>query len=378
VQKRLPWNVILDTAYVGSGSRHQQDNRNLNWSPFGTTFKASSVDPTAGTGCTGCSAALGTGRPIGSNALPQNFMAPIMGFANVNLYESQATANYNALQVQLQRRAARGLFLGVSYTWSKAMATALAGGTNDNSYVRPDQYNQMANRAPAAFDRRQVLAVNYVYMLPKIEKGNALTHLITNGWQLSGVTIAQTGAVFTPSTSVQNSSNQIVTGSYTEGARPVIVAGCNPYTGSGSWTTYLNPSCFLPPSVGSIGLESGINYLHGPGGLNFDMALEKEFAVIKDGKIHFQLRADAFNVFNHTIFTGVNSGLNFTAYPANSSGVITGTPGYTSTALAVNSPAQGCSGTSCTQISGFGSLTQTSPGAFGYSRILQLMVRVTF
>jgi hypothetical protein len=236
----------------------------------------------------------------------------------------------------------------------------------------------MANRAPAAFDRRQVLAVNYVYMLPKIEKGNALTHLITNGWQLSGVTIAQTGAVFTPSTSVQNSSNQIVTGSYTEGARPVIVAGCNPYTGSGSWTTYLNPSCFLPPSVGSIGLESGINYLHGPGGLNFDMALEKEFAVIKDGKIHFQLRADAFNVFNHTIFTGVNSGLNFTAYPANSSGVITGTPGYTSTALAVNSPAQGCSGTSCTQISGFGSLTQTSPGAFGYSRILQLMVRVTF
>lgn len=378
VQKRLPWNVILDTAYVGSASRHQQDNRNLNWSPFGTTFKAASLDPTAGAGCTGCAAALGTGRPVGSNALPQNFMAPIMGFANVNLYESAATANYNSLQVQVQRRAAKGLFLGASYTWSKAMATSLSGGTNDNSFVRPDQYNRLANYAPASFDRHQVLAINYVYMLPKVEKGNAVTHLITNGWQISGVTIAQTGQVFTPSVSVQNSSNQIVTGSYTEGARPVVVAGCNPYTGSGSWTTYLNPSCFLPPSVGSIGLESGINYLHGPGGLNFDMALEKEFAVIKDGKVHFQFRADAFNVFNHTIFTGVNSGLNFTAYPANSSGVITGTPGYTSTALAVNSPAQGCSGTSCTQISGFGSLTQTSPGAFGYSRILQLMVRVTF
>jgi hypothetical protein len=380
VQKRLPWNAILDVAYVGSQSRHQQDNRNLNWSAFGTTFTAAATDPTAGTGCIGCSAALGTGRPLGSNALPQNFMSRIQGYGNINLYESASNANYNSLQVQVQRRAAKGLFLGIAYTWSKAMATALSGGTNDNSFVRPDQYNRLANYSPASFDRRQVLAINYVYTIPVPERfGNKWTKLITNGWQISGVTIAQTGQVFTPGVSVQNSSNQIVTGSYTEGWRPAIVAGCNPYTGSGNWTSYLNPACFVPAQVGSIGLESGIDYLHGPGGLNFDMALQKEFAVIKDGKVHFQLRADAFNVFNHTIFTGVNSGLAFTAFPANSSGVITGPPaGYTSTALAVNNPAQGCSGTACTQIGGFGSLTQSGPGAFGYSRILQLMVRVTF
>jgi hypothetical protein len=380
VQKRLPWSMILDVAYVGSQSRHQQDNRNLNWSAFGTTFTAAATDPTAGTGCIGCSAALGSGRPIGSNALPQNFMSRIYGYNNINLYESAATANYNSLQLQVQRRAVKGLFLGASYTWSKAMATALSGGTNDNSFVRPDQYNRMANYSPASFDRRQVLAINYVYMLPVPERfGNAWTRLITNGWQISGVTIAQTGPVFTPGVSVQNSSNQVVTGSYTEGWRPVIVPGCNPYTGSGNWNNYLNPACFQPATVGSIGLESGINYLHGPGGVNFDMALEKEFAVIGDGKVHFQFRADAFNVFNHTIFTGVNSSLAYTAFPANSSGVITGPPaGYTSTALAVNNPAQGCSGTSCTQIGGFGSLTQSGPGAFGYSRILQLMVRVKF
>src|ERR1035438_407018 len=220
--------------------------------------------------------------PLGSNALPQNFMSPIQGYGNINLYESAATANYNSLQVQLQRRAAKGLFLGVSYTWSKAMANALSGGTNDNSFVRPDQYNRMANYSPASFDRHQVLVVNYVYTLPT-EKlgGNAWTKLITNGWQISGVTMAQTGAPFTPSVSVQNSSNQVVTGSYTEGWRPAIVAGCNPYTGSGNWNTYLNPACFLPAQVGSKGLESGIDYLRAPGGVNFDMALQKEFAVIR-------------------------------------------------------------------------------------------------
>jgi len=379
VQKRLPFGMILDVAYVGSASRHQQDNKNMNWSGFGTTFTAGATDPTAGTGCIGCSPALGSGRPIGSNALPQNFMARIPGYGNINLYESQANANYNSLQVQVQRRAAKGLFVGASYTWSKALANAQSGGTNDNSFVRPDQYNQMANYGPASFDRRQVLAINYVYTIPIPKIGNKWTQLATNGWQISGVTIAQTGQVFTPSVSVQNSSNQIVTGSYTEGSRPILVAGCNPYTGSGNWNTYLNPACFLAPQVGSMGLESGINYLHAPGGLNFDIAVQKEFAIIKEGLVHIQFRADAFNAFNHTIFTGVNSGLAYTAYPANSSGVITGPPaGYTSTALAINNPAQGCSGTSCNQIGGFGSLTQTSPGAFGYSRIMQLMVRVTF
>ena len=208
-----------------------------------------------------------------------------------------------------------------------------------------------------------------MYTLPIPKFGNKWTQLATNGWQISGVTIAQTGAPFTPSVSVQNSSNQTVTGSYTEGWRPQIVAGCNPYTGSSSWTNYLNPACFQPAAIGSKGLESGINYLHAPGGVNFDMALQKEFVFIGEGKLRFQFRADAFNVFNHTIFTGVNSGLAFTAFPANSSGIITGPPaGYTSTALAVNNPAQGCSGVSCTQIGGFGSLTQSGPG---YIWILQ-------
>jgi hypothetical protein len=258
------------------------------------------------------------------------------------------------------------------------MGTSLSGGTNDNSFVRPDQYNRLANYAPTSFDRHQVLAVNYVYPIPRLKWGNSLTRLATDGWQLSGVTLAQTGAPFTPSVSVQNSSNPIITGSYTEGPRPVLIKGCNPYTNSGNWNNYLNPACFEPALPGSIGLESGINYLNAPGGVNFDMALQKEFGFIgEEKKLHIQFRVDAFNVFNHTIFTGVNSTLNFNAFPANSSGVITGLPAYTSTALATNNPAQGCT-TNCNQIAGFGSLTQTSPGAFGYSRILQLLVRIRF
>ena len=65
VQYRLPYSMLLDTAYVGSQSRHQQDNRNLNWSPFGTTFSASAIDPTV--------AGVSSSRPIGTNVLPAEF-----------------------------------------------------------------------------------------------------------------------------------------------------------------------------------------------------------------------------------------------------------------------------------------------------------------
>jgi len=375
VQTRLPWSLMLDTAYVGSSSRHLSDNKNLNWSPFGTTFTQAATDPTAGTGCSGCSAALGSGRLLGSNALPQNFEARIYGYSNINLYESQATSNYNSLQVQLQRRSTKGLFFGVSYTYSKVLSTSQSGGTNDNSFVRPDQFNRLANYAPASFDRRQVLAVNYVYSIPKPEWNNHLIRAVADGWQVSGVTIVQTGQPFTPSFGITNNGNSQITGSYTEGARIGVVQGCDPYTHSSNPFNRLNAACFFAPSMGSVGLESGINYLYAPGGANFDMAIQKMFTLKE--KFHFQFRVDAFNVFNHTIFTGINSGLNFNAYPGNSSGGITGPPTLTSTTLAINNPAQGCT-TNCSQIGGFGSVTQSGPGAFGYSRILQTVIRVTF
>ena len=75
----------------------------------------------------------------------------------------------------------KGLFLGVAYTWSKALATAQSGGTNDNSFVRPDQYTREAYYGPSSFDRRQVLAINYVYNTPRLSSGNTFT-LLVDSW----------------------------------------------------------------------------------------------------------------------------------------------------------------------------------------------------
>ena len=46
VQTKLPWNLVLDTAYVGDIARHLQDNRNLNPVPYGASFLPQNQDPT--------------------------------------------------------------------------------------------------------------------------------------------------------------------------------------------------------------------------------------------------------------------------------------------------------------------------------------------
>ena len=213
-----------------------------------------------------------------------------------------------------------------------------------------------------------MLAINYVYTTPKLSMGNAFTRTITDGWQISGVTEAVTGSPFTPGFSVSGAGNQNITGSNTEGARIGVVAGCNPYTGSSDPFNRLNPACFFAPSPGSIGLESGINFLHGPPVVNFDIAVQKEFTIKE--KLHFQFRIDAFNAFNHTEFSGYNATLNFNGYP-NTNGIINGLPTITSTALGRNA-------NGAFNVTGFGTATQTGPGALGYSRILQTLIRVTF
>jgi hypothetical protein len=84
------------------------------------------------------------------------------------------------------------------------MGTSLRGGTNDNSFVRPDSLNRLANYAPIGFDRRPILAINYVYNMPKFFAGDAFTRLLTDGCQISGVAQAQTGSPFTPGATVSD------------------------------------------------------------------------------------------------------------------------------------------------------------------------------
>ena len=303
VQSKLPYQMLLDVAYVGSVSRHLLQRLNVNPIPYGATFLSQNQDPTK--------VAATPNAALGSNAFDADFLRRYQGFGSITVHQMGGTSNYNSLQVSVNRRFAKGLFFGTAYTWSKALATV----TNDGDFIRIDNNTRLANYGPAGFDRRHNFSVNYIYDLPSITKhfggaDNVFTRAIFDGWQISGITRFQSGSPFGVGFSIPGIGNQNITGSNTEGARVKLLS--DPTAGISNDPYHrLNPAAFAAPAVGSIGLDAPVNYLTAPGINVWDMSLQKTISFKE--KMRIQLRADAFNVFNHTQFSGVNSTINFTS-----------------------------------------------------------------
>ncbi len=299
VQARLPFGMVLDTSYVGSLSRHLLQRLNLNAIPYGATFLSQNQDPTK--------VAATPNALLGNNAYNQDFLRPYQGFGNITLHQMGGTSNYNSWQTSVNKRFSKGFLFGLAYTWSKALTTA----SGDGGFFRIDSNTRKANYGLADFHRKHTLAVNYIYEIPGVSRfisDRAWVHSVIDGWQLSGVTVAQTGSPYGVGLNISGVGNQNLTGSYTEGARINLIG--NPLTGS-SQDPYnrLNPAAFTTPPVGTIGLTAPVNYMIRPGFVNYDLSLQKTFTMTERAKI--QLRADAFNVFNHTQYNGINSTLNF-------------------------------------------------------------------
>ncbi len=302
VQTKLPHAFVLDVSYVGSQSRHLLQRINLNAIPYGAAFAAGNQDPT-----------LNASTTPGATSLPADFLRPYRGFGNINLHEMSGNANYNALQTALDRRFSNGLLFGVSYTLSKALGTTNGG---DGDFHRIDGLDKQANYGPLNQDRRHNFVANFVYEVPgqsaRFGSGR-LAAAVFDGWQVSGIYRVLSGTPYTPGFTISGIGNQNLTGSFTEGSR--IGLNGNPGTGSGDNPySQLNVAAFLPPRPGSLGLESGRNYLTGPGVNNLDLSIQKSFQL--RGQSRLELRADAFNALNHTQFSGVNATANYASLTA--------------------------------------------------------------
>ena len=213
--------------------------------------------------------------------------------------------------------------------------------------------------------------MNTVYQIPTFKNANPIVKALIGGWQASGVANLRTGLPFTPGFSVSGAGSVNQTGSNTEGAR--IGVGCRLQPLHRFERSLQSPEtrpCFFAPSPGSLGFESGQNWLFQPGLINFDMSMQKEFAIKE--RLHFQMRVDAFNVFNHANFNnGLSTTLNFNSYTTNAQGRVTALPTITSSALGENANGS-------FNVTGFGTSSSAAPGAPGSPRVLQLVARITF
>src|SRR5205085_1058561 len=138
---------------------------------------------------------------------------------------------------------------------------------------------------------------NYVWEIPFLRNQTNLTGKILGGWQLSGITTFQTGLPIDPVLGI----DQAGVGT-TLRQRPQVTG--SPVLGFGDRTAgkWFNPANDVLPQIGTFATTSR-NFISMPGTNNWDMSLYKTFRLQE--RTSLQLRADAFNPWNHTEFNTV-------------------------------------------------------------------------
>jgi Carboxypeptidase regulatory-like domain/TonB-dependent Receptor Plug Domain len=275
VQRQIGHTMMVDVAYVGSESRHLLWQRNINPVPAGADHVNEFPqfrDPT-----------------IKSIALPPNFMRPYLGYGDIFAYEFGSSSNYNSLQASLNRRFSRGLRAGFSYTFSKVLGTA----DQDTARVSPFFAPRSRNYGPLSYDRAHVVAVSYTYTLPK--PGQVLhwrpAGVVTDNWEISGITRMSSGGPFTPG--FTTTDGQDITGTPSEYPRLMVA---NPKADA--------VNRFGRPPLDSFG-NVGVGSLRLPGFDNWDMALYRRISLTE--RIAAQLRFETYNTFNHTQFSSLST-----------------------------------------------------------------------
>jgi hypothetical protein len=154
-------------------------------------------------------------------------------------------------------------------------------------------------------DIPQVFVVSYNYALPwgpgRPWLTNGLASKILGGWNLSGITNLRSGFP----AEVRTNVNPPVYGSWNI---PDRVSGVSMYLGKGP-DGYLNPDAFRVPGTvlnqrgASVQLfgNSGRATIRGPGSVNFDFAVLKDFSLTERSKIQF--RSEFFNFTNTPTFS---------------------------------------------------------------------------
>jgi hypothetical protein len=237
--------------------------------------------------------------------------APNPNIQTADLVLNAATSDYDAFQLQFQRRLWRGLQTLASYTWSHSIDTASAGsalGSGANALVPSDIAS--ANRGPSDFDIRNAFSAGVTYDVP-VPKVKTATNAILGGWSLQSVIQARSA----PPVNVYYSSYGQLSDGFVTSARPDLVPGqplhlrAPQYPGGMA----LNPSAFTgPPTDPNTGLplrqgDLPRNALRGFGATQWDFAVHRDFHIHES--LRLQFRAEMFNLLNHPNFGPPNGDL---------------------------------------------------------------------
>jgi hypothetical protein len=339
LQRELAKNLVLDVAYVGSRGRNLP-SRDVNLNqlpPDALAYARANFNQPNTCGAAACTsianflafgvpnpfAGLLPGTTINGATIPRAQLLRRFPQYTGNVLWSRpliGTSNYNAMQVNLQKRFNKGWSALANYTWSKLLDTGGVG--NGASFTDPtnadDAYDLESEYSYSTLDVPHRITASFTYELP-FGKGrafgsnwNGLTNALFGGWQISGTGVWQRGAplTITNATAFLGGGSVLTAVGTTNGQRrPNRVSGVNPMFDNlaervRQGLSIFNPQAFANPS--DVNFEFGnaartYNDIRRDNYKNVDLSIMKN-VLFNEGKQKLQIRGEFLNAFNWVVF----------------------------------------------------------------------------
>ena len=280
VQQQFSHNFAVTVSYVGTMSHDIPLAPDVNYPVWSPTAKSGDQD---------------TRRPY----FPQGSATPL---TTVNVIQSHQRANYNALQVDFEKRLSHGISVKGFYVWSKNLDTASVQNTGAVLGSAQDFNNLAEEYGRADTDIRHRSQTSIVWKPTYFENRGLLTRSLLDGWTVSGIVHLQSGSPFSITTGVDNNFDG------NNNDRASVVPGqpyrTTDYNHTIKGSQFFNPNAFCGYSGGTcLGVGPGgsdgntkRNEFSSPGSKSIDAALFRNFKIWES--VQLQGRVEATNVFN--------------------------------------------------------------------------------
>jgi len=274
VERQLPAGLVLRAAYLANKGTHL----------FGTTDQKPTQQANPAVYVPGNST---IGNTQDRRLYPN--------FGLIGLMASVNNSNYNALQLNLEKRFSHGLQVLANYTWSKS----LDDFAPTNNFAGTDPFNRRFDYGRSDDDIPNNFKFSAVWEIPHMGVGR-IAGAILNGWQANTIVGWQSGFVFNVISGLDNSFSGTGWGPEDRadflGGKATL---CQSRPHDQLITEFFDTSKFTANAIGTFG-NFGKNNMRGPRVANTDFSMLRNIKITEHKNL--QLRAEFFNVFNHVNF----------------------------------------------------------------------------
>ena len=210
-----------------------------------------------------------------------------------------------------------------SFTWSKTLdnASQVLEEPNGNTGTPQNVYDIASNKGIGAYDQPFNNTTSFVLEVP-FGRGrwlggdlNPVLDTILGGWVLSGVNTMTSGQPINFRYGPSPVTNNLPSFLGGVALRPNVI--CDPVnreTRPDPTNGYFVRSCLTTPPLNAPFGSAGRNIARSDKYFQFDLGVHKQFKLPINEETRLELRAEFFNLFNHTNFQAANSDINSAAF----------------------------------------------------------------